>query len=434
MTKALLLVSLFQVLLPAFAQTSSPSVSALAYTGGGSSGSSSSRCSSSFGRSNSAGSSSGGTIPGTLTDATLIAKYPAESYPGYTASTSDLGLEQSDGVRWLILNPPIPPAASTLGYTKLIYAIHPVVSDVDVLGTATPGQCYFANGQPGINYGAAHANFTGSISGTTLTVNSITGTIAVDQVVQGAGVAPGTKITSTSAPWHVSVSQTARLTEMTSGYFWMLNGQLTLAGGAAAPSIMAAATNNNGVNFANMKSALPFLSASSGYYLESATHISNSSGNDNDHWASFWTWTTEAMSGGYSGPWVEFDINEWGFDYYPTGNKTGATLFGVTTSLNNHTSLRVNTAKQMYSPATLLMTDEHIIGGAWNPRASPPNVQQWLDGSKTAMKEFSSVSMPAIAWQGLHQFPIFGAGSHGYISPAPHYDYSIRYVMAWGPP
>jgi hypothetical protein len=374
------------------------------------------------------------TIPGTPSDATLISMYPAASYRGYTATTSDLGAERSDGVRWLILNPPIPPAAAALGYTRLLYAIHPVVADVNVLGTAAPGQYFFVNGQPGINFGAAHASFFGTISGTTLSVIGVTGTIAVDQVVQGAGVAPGTKITSTSAPWQVSVSQTVRPVAMTSGYFWTLNGQLTLAGGSAAPSIMAAATNNNGVSFASMNSALPFLPASQGYYLESATHISNSSGNDNDHWASFWTWTTEAMSSGYSAPWVEFDINEWGFDYYPTGDKTGATRFGVTTSLSNHTSLSVNTAKQMYSPATLLMTDEHIIGGAWNPTAPTPNIQQWVDGTKTGTKNFSAVNLPANAWQGSHQFPIFGAGSHGYLSPAPHYDYSIRYLMAWGPP
>jgi hypothetical protein len=300
----------------------------------------------------------------------LISTYPAASYSGYTATTSDLGLERSDGLRWLILDPPIPPAAAALGYTKLIYAIHPVVSDVHI-GSATPGQYYFANGQPGINYGDA------------------------------------------------------------SSYFSTSDGQLTLAGGAAAPSIMAAATHNNGVALADMNSALPFLPASSGYYIESATTCST---NVNDHWASFWMWTAEAMSDSYSSSWVEFDINEWGFDYAPRGDTVSAGLFGVTSTLNNWASLSSATRHQSYSAATLLMTDEHIIGGAWNPTASTPNVEQWVDGTKTGTIDFSAVNMPTSAWQGLHHFPIFGAGSHGYVSPAAAYDYQIRYVMAWGPP
>jgi hypothetical protein len=301
----------------------------------------------------------------------LISTYPAARYAGYTATTSDLGPERSDGVRWLILDPPIPPAAAALGYTKLIYATHPVVADVGIVGTSASGQHYFVNGQPGINYGDSPS------------------------------------------------------------YFSTTDGQLTLAGGAAAPSIMAAATNDNGVAFADMNSALPFLPASSGYYIESATTCNT---NVNDHWASFWMWTAEAMSNSYSSSWVEFDINEWGFDYAPHGDTAGATLFGVTSTLNNWSSLQTHTKHETYSPATLLMTDEHVMGGAWNPHASTPNVEQWVDGTKTGSIDFSAVDMPDSAWQGLHHFPIFGAGSHGYVSPAAEYKYQIRYVMAWGPP
>jgi hypothetical protein len=59
------------------------------------------------------------------------------------------------------------------------------------------------------------ASFIGTISGTALTVSSLTGTIAVGQTLQGAGVAVGTTVTSTSPTYVVSVSQTIGPTSMT---------------------------------------------------------------------------------------------------------------------------------------------------------------------------------------------------------------------------
>lgn len=66
---------------------------------------------------------------------------------------------------------------------------------------------------------AQGAAFTGSISGTTLTISSLTsGTVYVGQNIVGANVAPGTAIVSGSGlTWTVSVSQTVASTAMTSG-------------------------------------------------------------------------------------------------------------------------------------------------------------------------------------------------------------------------
>ncbi len=66
---------------------------------------------------------------------------------------------------------------------------------------------------------AQGASFTGSISGTTLTISSLTsGTVYVGQNIVGANVAPGTVIVSGSGlSWTVSVSQTVASTSMTSG-------------------------------------------------------------------------------------------------------------------------------------------------------------------------------------------------------------------------
>jgi hypothetical protein len=59
------------------------------------------------------------------------------------------------------------------------------------------------------------ATFIGTISGTALSVSSLTGTIAVGQTLQGTGVAVGTTVTSTSPTYVVSISQTIGPTSMT---------------------------------------------------------------------------------------------------------------------------------------------------------------------------------------------------------------------------
>lgn len=62
------------------------------------------------------------------------------------------------------------------------------------------------------------AIYTGTISGTTLTVNSVSGSIAVGQSVSGAGVAINTYIVSGSGTtWTIYPSQTVTSTNMTNG-------------------------------------------------------------------------------------------------------------------------------------------------------------------------------------------------------------------------
>ena len=65
---------------------------------------------------------------------------------------------------------------------------------------------------------APYATFTGSISGTALTVSGVTGTIAIGQNVLGANVQPGTQVTGGSgSSWTVSPSQTVASTALSSG-------------------------------------------------------------------------------------------------------------------------------------------------------------------------------------------------------------------------
>lgn len=74
-------------------------------------------------------------------------------------------------------------------------------------------------GNVGWGFGdGAGATFTGSISGTALTVSSVSGTIANGQVLQGAGVTAGTTIVSGSGTsWVVSASQTVGSEAMSTG-------------------------------------------------------------------------------------------------------------------------------------------------------------------------------------------------------------------------
>lgn len=65
--------------------------------------------------------------------------------------------------------------------------------------------------------GGEAASFTGTISGTALTVSSVTGTIAAGQLLNGVGTTAGTYIVSGSGlSWVVSVSQTVGPVAMTS--------------------------------------------------------------------------------------------------------------------------------------------------------------------------------------------------------------------------
>jgi hypothetical protein len=317
-------------------------------------------------------------IPGNPTDAQLIAKYPAADLIGYTATTSDLGPEKSDGTRWLILSPPVPPGAAAAGYTKLIYAIHPVEGDInffDQNGGPNP-KAYFVNGYPGVDAGENNS------------------------------------------------------------FYNMTNGQLTLVYPEKSddiPSIMAAQTYHNDYPYDQTVSALTPLAAGSGYYIESANTTSVSDGNN---WGSFWIWTYEGMTSNESHPWVELDINEWGF-HQPNGGGSCGNSCGTLTSLIYWTGLGARSGlAQLYSPLNLDMTRELVIGAAWD--AKNQRVVVWENGSQLGAIPFASTTptptpIPVSAWSGYHHFPLFGAASHN-ATGKPAYNYSVRYVMAWGPP
>ena len=84
-----------------------------------------------------------------------------------------------------------------------------------------------------INNGAPDttaATFTGTTSGTTLTVSSVTGTVKIGQIVTGGTIAAGTYITAGSGlSWTISVSQTATATGSTLAITPVTSGAYTLA-------------------------------------------------------------------------------------------------------------------------------------------------------------------------------------------------------------
>ena len=77
-----------------------------------------------------------------------------------------------------------------------------------------------------MNSAAVAATMTGSISGTTLTVTAITGTLFPGQTIQGAGVTPGTIITSLG-----SGTVIAAPTITTAGTNYAVNDTVTVLGG-----------------------------------------------------------------------------------------------------------------------------------------------------------------------------------------------------------
>ncbi|MDN7592374.1 hypothetical protein [Burkholderia seminalis] len=97
------------------------------------------------------------------------------------------------------------PGAANIGPSDLIY-----MSQNGIEVAATPAQIAAAIAQNASReVFTAGPAFTGSISGTTLSVSSVTGTIAIGQTVYGAGVAAGTTITGGSGTsWTVNNSQT----------------------------------------------------------------------------------------------------------------------------------------------------------------------------------------------------------------------------------
>jgi len=191
-------------------------------------------------------------IPGTPTDAYLLANYPATSYSGYTATT-DLGwTEHSDGVAWVIDTMPVPPGASANGTNTLLWAFHPTVARTSI--SATPGL-------PS-NYELFGSGYGGTQTSSYLTTTNGQWTMVCNN---GSGQCP----TSTPFPAFQSV------------------------------------TGNN-TSLATLQGKLPMLAASNPYYIECGYTLSQQNANN---WFAEWLWTAEKNLGSTT-KWAEVDVNE----------------------------------------------------------------------------------------------------------------------------
>jgi hypothetical protein len=93
--------------------------------------------------------------------------------------------------------------------------------------------------------------YTGSISGTTLTVTAVSaGTLVVGQTISGSGVTSGTTITALgtgtggTGTYTVSVSQTVSSTTLTNGAYY--NSAVTIDGNAVTPKWQSGIAPNAG--------------------------------------------------------------------------------------------------------------------------------------------------------------------------------------------
>lgn len=377
-------------------------------------------------------------IPGTPTDATLLSSYPCSAtYNGYTATTSDLGSEScgitAGAYRWSILSPPVPTGASSNGLHTLLFAIHPVVSDINLTASnGTPISQYFTVGAPGSNSGGKIATFNGYISGTNLYVsNSQTGTISAGLGVQCTGCAVGTNVVSgSSSPYTINISQTVASSgspiAITLTYFTTTNGQLTLINPGSNSSKGAFAnfaTFNGGYSVANMATGLAFLNGSSAFYIEAA---STDSVQSTTTWDGLALYTTENQASNFNGntvPYVEYDVNENGF--------SSGGLYGFTQTLHNHTTQGGGVQQAYYSGNNVTYTTEQIWGGVWSP--SSGFVEPCFNGTCYSNINFSSLSTPITSteWSGKHFTISVSTGLH---SGSTAYNMQLRYISVWVAP
>jgi fibronectin type 3 domain-containing protein len=195
-------------------------------------------------------------IPGTPTDAQLIANYPAASYNGYNATTSDLGSETSNGVEWIINSPPtslLPAGVASAGFTTPLWVFHPTQATLQLNGnTASSTAKLFGSG-----YGGLSGNMTGLPAGSISTVN----------------------------------------------------GQLTLTNTNGSNSSFPAfqSVANSGSSLAGVTGALAVLPAANGFYIQATyTETDNTAGD----WTAWWVWCVEKNPLGTTTTWFEMDVDE----------------------------------------------------------------------------------------------------------------------------
>jgi len=124
------------------------------------------------------------------------------------------------------------------GTTLIVGSVAGITPGMNVLG---PG---FTQGQTVSSAGTTNAQFTGtfSVTGTTLTVSGVTGTIVPGMVLSGGTIGPGTYIVSGAGlTWTVSSSQAANTTCTT--------GTLNTVILSSPPDSTATLTTGQGINF-----------------------------------------------------------------------------------------------------------------------------------------------------------------------------------------
>jgi hypothetical protein len=229
-------------------------------------------------------------ITGITTSTALIATYPPAGNGGRSAQTSDMGLMQCDGTRWLVVGtPPIPLGAALLGYKTNVYTVFPVIADITMTRTNPDTRLY-----------------------------------------NGTGL-------SATLP-------------LPSYYATASNGQLQqiMPSGSTTPTAYMCTQNAiSSQQLAGNLGTLPYLLGSQGFYVEYAS--TNSVPNNTDNWFSCFLMPQEHNTihldhkpsdpAGYE-KWYEFDINENGFPpnfgnqnrgnfIYWFGNSSGVVNFTV---------------------------------------------------------------------------------------------------------
>lgn len=379
---------------------------------------------------------------GSFTNAQVISSFSPGGSPGKSVLSSDMGLMTSDGTRWLSITPPaIPPGAATLGYSRNIYTVYPVIADITVPRTTAISRFY--NG----------AITSGTIPPATAYALDSNGQLQLIYPQGGPGNQAGLLTTINSLP-----SQSV--------------------------------TGNLGF--------LPYLLAGKGFYIEEAVTMS-ASANASDCFNAFFlnpqehnTLQADHKPGDPTTPviyerWMEFDVNEcghgtdnggafrgaflsWlGFFSYPlvfTAPPTGTSgtvtpvwpgdtltlLWPVTFSdgekrnvtmtqgsgavswsgaltgsptVNATVTYARNASSSNTQVAPLDYSVEHIFGLSYDPVGQ--QVTFWLDDVQQSTVSTAIADTISNSW---HYYPLLQMASHGAFTGT---TMDVRYVSAWAP-
>jgi hypothetical protein len=383
-----------------------------------------------------------GFIAGNFTSALVIANFAPANNPGLCVLTSDMGIMQSDGVRWNVVGtPPIPPGATMCGYGKNLYTCFPTLADIGNWNGSGNG-----NGEFRLYSGYAPYGTIPNASAYTTASNG-----QLQLAYQGSGN-PGNGILTiwpyATGKIYANYGILASF-EAARGFHWEY-----------AATMSTNATDSQNAGFLEPQEHNNEQDDSNPAFVVKWEQWHEFDNNESGHGTDW--------SGAYRGAYLQWSGRyNWSQTFTGTPTSTGATLttawggetgsFTITLSTGQqiagnftHGSTAVTWSSTTItgSPTTSFttgyktwlnnsnidttavdMTIEHIFGATYDPVGQ--TYTSWLDGVMTNQVSTYNAASSNTFRDSLHYGPIFSTESHG--SPYTASTMQIRYFAAWTP-